>query len=377
MGLSCTNRICRYRYPASVRLIHRCGHSRHGASNNTGPLAMFTKTLSALAIILGTVSGAVAVTKHEGTAANHEPAIKASRQNPRDKADFVIGNMLFVGFHEMGHALADQFHLPTLGRAEDAADSCATIALLDAGSEFSINVLVQAARGLFLSDRRDRKQREELDFSDGHGLDRQRAYQIICLMVGSDHEQFKELSDWVRMPWDRQRTCANDYEDAKYAWHSLLESHRLADGKPAATIEIAYEADQGNLERYARSFQSVALLEALSDYASSRYALPRPIKMVMASCGDASAAWVSSANSETLCYELADDFFDLYEGFTTNGKVQDHRLASKNVARISLAHNTPAGTLDKVAMEMDGAASALFTKKTKLDSDRAKRHLTK
>jgi hypothetical protein len=57
--------------------------------------------------------------------------------------------------------------------------------------------------------------------------------------------------------------------------------------------------------------------------------------------------------------------------------VQDHGLVSKNVAPISLAHNAPAGTLDKVAMEMDGAASALFTKKTKLDSDKAKRHLTK
>jgi hypothetical protein len=54
---------------------------------------MFRKTLSALAIILSTVSSAVAVTKHEGSAANREPAIKASRQNPRDKADFVIGNM--------------------------------------------------------------------------------------------------------------------------------------------------------------------------------------------------------------------------------------------------------------------------------------------
>jgi hypothetical protein len=118
--------------------------------------------------------------------------------------------MLFVGFHEMGHALTDLFHLPMLGRAEDAADSFATIALLNAGSEFSINVLVQAARGLFLSDRRDRKQREELDFSDVHGLDRQRAYQIICLMIGSDQERFGELADWVRMPRERKRTCAND-----------------------------------------------------------------------------------------------------------------------------------------------------------------------
>jgi len=338
---------------------------------------MFTKTLSALAIILSTVSSAVAMTKHEGTAANRDLANKASPQNPRDKADFVIGNMVFVGFHEMGHVLADQFHLPTLGRAEDAADSFATIALLDAGSEFSVNLLVQAARGLFLSDRRDRKQGEELDFSDAHGLDRQRAFQIICLMVGSDKEQFKELADWVRMTQDRRRSCAADYEDAKYAWHSLLESHRHADGQPIATIEIAYETGQGNLERYARSFQSLGLLEALSDYASSRYALPRPIKMVMSSCGETNAAWVSSTNTETLCYELADDFFDLYEGYTTNGKVQDNGLVSKNVARISLAHNVPAGTLDRVAMEMDAAAAALFTKKDKLGSANAKRHPTR
>src|SRR5258708_36219312 len=99
--------------------------------------------------------------------------------------------------------------------------------------------------------------------------------------------------------------------------------------------------------------------------------------MVMASCGDANAAWVSSANTETLVYELADDSFDLYDGFTTSGKVQAHGLASKNVARISLAHNAPAGTLDSVAMEIAGAASALFTKKTKRDCANAKRRVTK
>jgi hypothetical protein len=335
---------------------------------------MFTKALSALAIILSTVSVAVAVTKHEGTAANRARANNTSSQNPRDKADFVIGNMLFVGFHEMGHALADQFHLPTLGRAEDAADSFAAIALLDAGSEFSIDVLVQAARGLFLSDRRDRKQGEELDFSDAHGLDRQRAFQIICLMVGSNNEQFEELADWVRMPQDRRRSCAADYEGAKYAWHSLLDSHRHDDGQPTATIEVAYEAGRDNFERYARSFQSIGFLEALSDYASSRYALLRPIKMVMASCGQTNAAWVSSTNTETLCYELADDFFDLYEGYTTNSKVRDNGLVSKNVARISLAHNALAGMLDRVAMEMDAAAGALFTRKDKLGSANAKRH---
>src|SRR5262249_12713117 len=194
---------------------------------------MFTKTILALALMIGAASNAFAATRHQNVAPSHdasEAPVEKALAKQRDLTEFVIGNMLFVGFHEMGHALADQFHLPTLGRAEDAADSFATIALLDAGSEFSINVLVQAARGLFLSHRRDRKQGEELDFSDAHGLDRQRAYQIICLMVGSDQEQFKELADWVRMPQDRQHTCANDYEDAKSAWRSLLESPRHAAG---------------------------------------------------------------------------------------------------------------------------------------------------
>jgi hypothetical protein len=58
----------------------------------------------------------------------------------------------------------------------------------------------------------------------------------------------------------------------------------------------------------------------------------------MASCGDANAVWVLSTNTEALCYELADDFFDLYEGYTTNGKMQNNGLISKNMARISLAH---------------------------------------
>jgi hypothetical protein len=339
---------------------------------------MFRKIILALALTVGAASSALAASRHQNLAPRQDEArIEMTLAKQRDRADFIIGNMLFVGFHEMGHALTDQFHLPTLGRAEDAADSFATIALLDSGSEFSINVLVQAARGLFLSDRRDRTRREDFDFSDAHGLDRQRAFQIICLMVGSDQEQFKELAHWVRMPPDRQHTCAIDYEDAKYAWHSLLESHRHADREPTATIEVAYEAGQGHLERYARSFQSVALLEALSDYASSRYALPHPIKIVMANCGDANAAWVSSANTETLCYELADDFFDLYNGYTTNGTVRDQGLVSRNIARISLAHNAPAGTLDKVAMEMNGAARALFTKKTKLYSDNTNRRLAK
>src|SRR6266852_6260863 len=61
-------------------------------------------------------------------------------------------------------------------------------------------------------------------FYDEHGLDQQRAYAIICLMIGSNDEDFKVLADWVQMPQARQKTCRNDYGRAKYAWETALKT---------------------------------------------------------------------------------------------------------------------------------------------------------
>src|SRR5215831_18263424 len=100
---------------------------------------MFTKTLTALALTIGAAANATAATKHQSAPSGHDKfeARVSSEPAQQDMVEFVVGNMLFVGFHEMGHALAGQLHLPVLGRAEDAADSFATLALLDEGSEFS------------------------------------------------------------------------------------------------------------------------------------------------------------------------------------------------------------------------------------------------
>src|ERR1700720_515192 len=166
---------------------------------------------------------------------------KMSEQQQQDLVEFVAGNMLFVGFHEMGHALVGQLRLPVLGRGEDAADSFATLAMLQEGTEFSVNVLVQAARGWFLMDRREQKLGNTLSFYDEHGLDKQRAYAIVCLMVGSNDKLFKELADWVQMPEERQQTCHNDYDDAKYSWDVVLKPFLRSADQPKSKIDIVYE----------------------------------------------------------------------------------------------------------------------------------------
>jgi len=339
---------------------------------------MFTKTIMALALTIGTASGTMAATKHAPSGHDKVEArvMNISEPAQQDMVEFVVGNMLFVGFHEMGHALAGQLRLPIIGRAEDAADSFATLALLNEGSEFSVNVLVQAARGMFLMDRRDRKNGDAPDFYDAHSLDQQRAFQIVCLMVGSDAKQFKELADWVHLPESRQRSCRDDYDSAQTAWQSVLKPHLRSANQPNSAIEVAYEAGRGKLDNYARSFRSIGLLETFAAYVSSRYVLPRPIALVMTSCGRPNAWWDPPTLKEAICYELADDFVDLYQGYTSQGKTVN-KLMSKNVSRIHLAQNASTGSLEagsglpeaqatqdqleKLALNLEGETAAFFT----------------
>jgi hypothetical protein len=274
---------------------------------------------------------------------------KMSQQEQQDLVEFVAGNMLFVGFHEMGHALVNELHVPVLGREEDAADSFATLAMLEEGTEFSINVLVQAARGWFLLDRRDRKLGEMLSFYDEHGLDQQRAYAVVCLMVGSNDEDFRVLADWVQMPPARQKTCRNDYNAAKYAWETVLKSYLRPVDQAKSKIDVVYEPGSGSLDTYYRSFRAIKFLETLSEHTSDRYVLPRPIAIVIRGCGDSNAWWDTNTLKVTLCYEMADDFVDLFKGYrektSPQKKMQMNVLVGLNVKRIRLQHKMSTASL--------------------------------
>jgi len=82
---------------------------------------MFTKTTLALTLIFGAASNALAATRHQNVAPSHdasEARVEKALAEQRDLTEFVVGNMLFVGFHELGHALVGQLRLPVLGRAE-------------------------------------------------------------------------------------------------------------------------------------------------------------------------------------------------------------------------------------------------------------------
>jgi hypothetical protein len=234
------------------------------------------------------------------------------QQTRRDMNEFVVGNMLFVLLHEMAHVHVTEMGLPVLGREEDAADAFATLSLLKMGSEFSHGVLVQAAKGWFLNAEHEERQGNRLAFYDEHGLDRQRAYQIVCLMVGSDPEKFGELADLVKMPDERQGTCQGDYSNASYSWDLVLKSHRRTADQPKTTIKTAYGEDKSGLDLNARSLRALRLLESVAERAAEEFVWRKPFALELQSCGKPGAHWDLMSHRLIVCYEMAEEFAQLY-----------------------------------------------------------------
>jgi hypothetical protein len=230
-------------------------------------------------------------------------------------AEFVSGNLLFVLCHEIAHAAITQMGLPVLGREEDAADSFASLRMIRLGSDFSHRVLADAAEGWFLSNRRDQLAGDKINYYDEHGIDLQRAYQIVCFMVGSDKDQFKDLASETKLPEARQDRCAGDYSNASYSWDLVLKPHLRSPDQPKTKIDVVYGEAKGRLELSAQAARSNRLLETVAQHVADEFVWPAPFTLEMQSCGFPNARWDLSTSKLTLCYELAADFGELYRAY--------------------------------------------------------------
>jgi hypothetical protein len=253
-------------------------------------------------------------------------AVALRESNPRFKgrspeyvqgfAEFVSGNMLFVLLHEMAHAAITQMGLPVLGKVEDAADAYATLRLLRVGSDFSRRVLANAAKGWFLADRRDQKTGDTVEYYDEHGLNQQRAYQIVCLMVGSDGDKFKNLAKETKLPEERQDTCAGNYSNVAYSWDLLLKPHRRSPDRPKTKIDVVYGPAEGRAAVAQRVNSSIRLLETVAEHAADDFAWPASFTLEMQTCGFPNARWDFPSRKLIICYELAAEFADLYREYS-------------------------------------------------------------
>jgi hypothetical protein len=238
----------------------------------------------------------------------------------RDRIEFVVGNVLFALMHEVGHMAISELRLPVLGREEDAADAFATVVGLKMGSDLSHRILMQSARGWFLSDRRNRKEQVQTAFYGEHGLDQQRAYNIVCIMVGSDPEKFAELATKTALPPERQASCIGDFSNASWSWNKALAPFVRPDNGPKTAITVSYRDGGKPYALFAEGFRQLGLLETVAEHLADHLAWPRPVGLEMRSCNEPAARWELTERKIVVCYELAADFAQLYRDYANEAE---------------------------------------------------------
>jgi len=138
----------------------------------------------------------------------------------RAVADVMAGAILFVIFHEMGHALVHTLRLPIFGREEDAADAIATY--LQLRSPNKLYVVIGAA---WMNERLPEFQASPM--WDEHSLGAQRKFNIICHALGSDPIAFRLLAERAGLDQARASRCKAEYDQLEYAVRKLIGSYRI------------------------------------------------------------------------------------------------------------------------------------------------------
>jgi hypothetical protein len=141
--------------------------------------------------------------------------------NPVDgftRDEVVVGAFVGVLIHEVGHAAFDMFNVPVFGREEDAADEMAAFLAL----QFNKQVARTVTRGFaFLwqaAGRMGGEPKEWAEYSDEHGANQQRYYNVLCMGYGADPQHFKDFIDKGWLPKERAAGCAAEYQQVRQAF---------------------------------------------------------------------------------------------------------------------------------------------------------------
>lgn len=232
--------------------------------------------------------------------------------------NFAIGNAIWVLYHEVGHLLIDEFKLPVLGREEDAADHLATVVMLEDPSQVLDSFLVAAVEGFFLSADAARVSGHGIDFAGEHGLNEQRAFEVACLMLGSNEQVFGKFADAVKLPQARRRNCRRDYDLARRSWLGVLQPFRPKWWRRSAGFKVSFTygpvptgPKARGLAQVKQMVQDALILEEVANYLGESLEFKRDIVVEMKSCKQPNAFYQPGQGAVLLCYELVREFRDL------------------------------------------------------------------
>lgn len=271
-------------------------------------MRLFIRIILAFCVMTG-LGGASALAKGGKSKSQSELAQILADRNLDNSVRYVINNSLFTIYHEVGHLLVDQHEWPILGREEDVADNFATYTLLSQRRRSYHEALKDSALGWKLEDEAYGRRNNPSDYYNEHSLDLQRAYQIVCMLVGEDRETFYQTAQEWRIDRDRQVGCRADYQQISRSFEQLLSPFLNATEEARVTIE--YETAGEELSLAYKTLRDSRLLESVAEDLRKNYGLTQDIKITASACGEPNAFYDSSNVEIIMCYELLDDYFTI------------------------------------------------------------------
>lgn len=154
----------------------------------------------------------------------YEEEFKTIEKNQAKVDAMVEDTLIQTLFHELGHCLIDVWELPATGREEDAVDQLATILMLDGSPEGADSALNAALEFEIASRSQDK---EDMLFWGEHSFSKTRFYDMLCLVYGSNPDQYEYLVGPKGLPEQRAVRCEEEYKRAERSWMKLLAPYLI------------------------------------------------------------------------------------------------------------------------------------------------------
>lgn len=222
-------------------------------------------------------------------------AAPALAETPPGEA-FVADNIVAALYHEIGHAVIDRKRLPIFGQEEDAADVFAVVLMNEMHDEFGATSMASSTAFGFLFDAEAlRADGGEPDYSDVHGPDLQRFFNLVCLFYGAKPKQREGFASDFRLPGARRDGCEDEYGLAFDSWVRVLE-------------ELSQNTHQGSFVLVTDDALEVVARVVADElgFLNNRFGLEKPIEVRIERCEEADAFYDPSTQNITICTELAD-----------------------------------------------------------------------
>jgi hypothetical protein len=225
---------------------------------------------------------------------------------------FVTGTLRFVLLHEIGHGFVDLYNIPVLGREEDAADRFATWWMSPNDQQQEDGTDAIAAMEWWLASAKvSEDTRQELAWWDEHGIDEQRAYQIACLLYGSDPEIMGPLAGRMNIPKERRNSCIREAQQNSASWAAFLQDQvsTLRLQLDGFIVPKNYVQPSASTAQAAQFVVDNKILESLQA-TLKQFKFPEGnamVRLYAQDCGMANAFWSPEDKAIVLCYELVNE----------------------------------------------------------------------